>query len=152
MGYSAYGSGCLELKRGVNIRDIGNSISEKWLKDNLYDLDIYFSTKIGNCAVMLSPWEDDTNMSMYNMTYPRPTVCVSISDYDDHWDEELRIELYRKLAPFVENGRIEYNGDEECLWCYKFKNGTFEEMPGIIVYQTKDKIDKNHLALAGVEL
>lgn len=101
MGYSASGSGSATLKKGCASELKG--ILEKTVKDpkadfiNSFDWDIFKNT-----------YKDEEN------------EVISLSEYDDHWHEEDTMTFLNLLTPHIVDGCIDYNGEDDCHWRYKF--------------------------------
>lgn len=51
--------------------------------------------------------------------------------YGDYWED-----LLGKLAPFTSQGEIDFNGEDGSLWRFIFRDGTFVEENGDVVFES----------------
>ena len=45
---------------------------------------------------------------------------VDLREYDTHWNEENIFRFLEALVPYITDGYMNYSGDEDCIWRYKF--------------------------------
>lgn len=55
-------------------------------------------------------------------------------DHSDNYHEENVYDFLRKIAPYVETGKIEFDGEAHDNWRFHFRNGKWYEDNGIIIY------------------
>lgn len=60
--------------------------------------------------------------------------CVSVWAYDKY-HEDCVLDVLHEITPFVESGVIEYRGDDDCFWRFRFDGERFIEENGHVVYE-----------------
>lgn len=114
MGYYAYGSGDIDFKPGTTRKDMEDALDAAGIDLYGFELDFY-EYKNPDGSIVPS---------------------VSIADIDDNWHEEDVYDLFRAFEPLVSNGQLEYRGEDDSHWAYRFDpvSRKWEEINGILVY------------------
>lgn len=111
MGYSANGKGSATIKNISDTERLREAL-DKVIRDSYSEMEYDI---VGN------------------------TICLW--EYDSHWDEEDTMEILNALSPYITEGSITYDGDENCHWRYNFINGKWVDENGILYYNTQDMIN-----------
>lgn len=122
MSYKATGSGEALLKAGVDLIAFTKMLEEKNKK--LYDSFDLMEYDI---------WQDTNN----NVT------IISFWHTDRHWNAENTISFLNMLNPYITEGSIEYEGEEDDYWRYVFvsEEEGWKEEAGTIYYNDEAMIE-----------
>lgn len=107
MGYYATGSGTIVFRSG-------------------YDVD----------AVEKILEEMDGYCPFDRFSHDVETGQLEVGVSEKYYEEETK-EVLKKLEPYVEQGEIEYEGEDGSIWRYVFFDGTFHEEDGRPVYESQ---------------
>ena len=111
MGYNAHGSGELLLKRKI--------------PDDIIESFIAF---------------DEAQQYERVEKTGKKIRCLLMEHYDDrYWGTDIYKDL-EKVEPFVESGSIDFHGEDDCVWRFRFDpvKGEFTEDNGRISYEFDD--------------
>lgn len=70
------------------------------------------------------------------------TLLVSLS-HDEKYTEELVYETLNLIAPITVDGQIDFVGEDDSMWTFKFENGGFSEYSGQVVYACDPRVNSN---------
>lgn len=122
MGYSAKGSGSATIKR--------DCVSElrKTLETAAKDPKSYFMGSFDWDIMKISDNNEEKDIFDFN-------------EYDDHWHEEDTYAFLNLLTPYITDGCICYDGEDGCLWRYKFlpEENNWDEEAGEVIYKSDFK-------------
>lgn len=129
MGYVAYGSGTIKIP----VEDQDDAYRAGMTA--LADADLSWSTSNDDLLDVLVVAFDQTDRAD---TYSGSPDEFLVAHTDKYHDDEAHA-VYDAIAPFVTEGVVDYTGEEETHWRVRFRNGTWSEHNGEIVYPTDDK-------------
>ncbi|MCR5669650.1 MAG: hypothetical protein K6G10_01475 [Butyrivibrio sp.] len=123
MGYGANATGGATLKKGVSETKVVTAIKKHYKSSNSYPLDFDFGS-FGSYTE-----EDQVYMNLWD---------------SENYHEEDTEEFLKVIAPFVEEGVLNYHGEDDSVWHFIFnpKTGQWDEEDGTIVYGCKDFKDE----------
>ena len=112
MGYYAHGSGELRLKRQIP-DDIIESLEEF----------------------------DETDQYVRHEKTGKQVHYLFLNHYDEKYCEDYVYDDLKKIEPFVESGSIDFHGEDDCVWRFRFSPEAkeFIEDTGKISYDFDDE-------------
>ena len=118
MGYYASGDGIIILKKGISTDEV-----EEILKsyDHRYEVEINI--------------EEDKNKQ----------IILDIVRPHDKWRDDEETELFEIIAPYIESGHIDFEGEEGCYWRYQYNPETkeWDEHSGEIIFGIHEPENKD---------
>ena len=73
---------------------------------------------------------------------------VGFVRYRGIYCEKDILECLDGIVPFIKEGSIEFSGEDDCLWCFKFADGKWVDLNGTVIYgyDLSDVPDDNLIA------
>lgn len=118
MGYCASGDGIIVLKKGISTEEAKEILKSY---DHRYEVEINI--------------EEDENKQ----------VVLDIVRPHDKWRDDEETELFELIAPYIESGHMDFEGEEECYWRYQYNPETkeWDEYSGEIVFGIHEPENKD---------
>ncbi len=86
---------------------------------------------------------DKSIRSGSEIAYDINADSISIWQSTSHWDEDDIENCLKALTPFITEGEMRYNGDDDCFWRYRFdpKAEKWNDERGEVVFKTENSDD-----------
>lgn len=117
-----------------------NGAGDVTFKDNIKTIEKVFNIidKIVDKNCMSLEYKDNCNNG------------IAFWETDSHWHEEYLMEVLDAIKPYIKEGCLTYEGDDDCKWRYIFKDGEWEYQGGMVFYSMEDMV--NYLQERGYEI
>lgn len=104
----------------------------------------YYASYSGSLKLKENIDQDDKNElydAFEDLEYDEKTKLLCISGHSKYYEDEIETAL-NYIKNNVEEGSIEFTGEDDCHWRFIFKNGSFTEESGYLMYDS-DFPEKN---------